>query len=70
MEEYMVERLKQYGVLGEYITLRLDSFVYGWYLEKLKLARPEDRKDCLGYLAHILALYGKEVSDYPLDTMI
>ena len=64
LEEYQVGRLRDYGLLGEYIERKLDFFVVNWYIDKLQDTSQEERNACIQVIDQIVRLYGKTIEDY------
>ena len=64
LEREQVKRFRAYGVLDDYIRLRLDHFVVHWYLDKLGFVAETDRERSLDLIDSIVNEYGKELSDY------
>lgn len=64
LEEYQIKRLEKYGLLDEYIERKLDYFVINWYIDKLYDVGKEEYGECVGIIADIVKLYGKNVENY------
>jgi glycosyltransferase involved in cell wall biosynthesis len=56
-ERATAKLLKGRGLLQEYNRIRLETFVKGWYIEKMKLADISELKGCIDITAEILSLY-------------
>ena len=65
-ERIQVPLYEELGVLDDYKSLRLDSFVKDFYLSSLTLVRRDEQPDCIPIIEEILSLYGKKLSDYIL----
>lgn len=63
LEKQQVKRFREYGVLEEYITRRLDYFILNWYMDKLKHAG-DHKEACLKIIGRIVSLYGKDIEEY------
>jgi hypothetical protein len=63
-EKSMVDMLKERGRFDDYVRVRLDEYVRGWYMEKLKRVAPEEKEACESVLGEILALYGRKLPEY------
>ena len=64
LEEYQVQRLREYGLLEEYIERKLDFFVINWYIDKLQDTNQGERNACIQIIDQIVRLYGKTIGDY------
>ncbi|WP_329383443.1 glycosyltransferase [Anaerofustis sp. HA2171] len=58
METYQVEALKKYDILDKYKQIKYNQFFKGWYLEKLKHVREDQKEYCEEILNKIALLYG------------
>ena len=57
LEKHQIEALRAHGVLEAYKDIKLDAFMKGWYEEKLKQVKPEDREYGERAIAEIRSLY-------------
>lgn len=64
LEAYQVNRLREYGLLDEYINRKLDFFVINWYIDKLKDTSADEKDKCIEIISDIVDLYGKKIGDY------
>lgn len=64
LEKEQARRFEEYGVLDEYVRMRLDHFVTEWYLPKLKLVSETELDESIDLIGAIIREYGKQPSDY------
>lgn len=57
LEKAMVDRLKKYQLLNEYINRKFEFFLQNWYFDKLSLVSKEDKKYCKRIIKQIYSLY-------------